>query len=468
MNSKTWLLFINFCLVSFTTFSQNTFIPDNNFEQALIDLGLDTAPLDNFVSTASISGLSNLDLAGKNISDLTGIEDFSALSSLDCSDNQLNVLNISQNTSLTEIYCSNNQLTNLDVNQLTALVRLWCFSNQLQNLNITQNTKLISLRCEDNNLSSLNTSTLLDLNILTCEQNKITSLDISNNTILGRFQCGNNTLSQLDVTHNLNITYLSCNHNQLTNLDISKNNNLKVLLCSNNQINELDLTQSFSLTDLDCSNNNLCRLNIKNGKNFNITLMDFSNNTALNCVVVDNLNGDHSTWEPVSFLNYVESEAACSGLIPVDELSDFIGIQYTLPVINNGNYFTEPSGNGQLLNTGDIITSSQIIYIFNSINCYTNESNFNVIISDSPYYIPKFFTPNNDGSHDFWKVIDNSNSIKTISIYTRHGKLLKFLLPNSIGWDGTYNGKHMKTDSYWYEIVLNTNEVLRGYFALKR
>lgn len=467
MNSKTWFLFINFCLISFANFSQNTFIPDNNFEQVLIDQGLDTPPLDNFVPTANISGIINLDLAGKNISDLTGIEDFLLLEDLDCSDNQLAELNISQNTNLKEIYCNNNQLSVLNVANLNDLIRLWCFSNQLQNLNITQNTKLVSLRCEDNRLSSLDTSALLGLNVLTCEQNQITSLDISNNTTLGRFQCGNNILSELDVTHNLNMTYLSCNHNQLTNLDISKNSNLKVLLCSNNQINELDLSQSFSLTDLDCSNNNLCRLNIKNGKNFNITLMDFSNNTALNCVVVDNLNGDHNIWKPISFTNYVESDADCNALVPVDELNDFIGIQYTLPVINNGNYFTEPNGSGQLLNSGNIITSSQTIYIFNTINCYSNESNFNVVISNSNYFIPKFFTPNNDGNNDFWKVTDNSKSINTISIYNRHGKLLKFLLPNSVGWDGTFNGQLLSSDSYWYEIVLNTHEVLRGHFTLK-
>ena len=74
----------------------------------------------------------------------------------------------------------------------------------------------------------------------------------------------------------------------------------------------------------------------------------------------------------------------------------------------------------------------------------------------------------NDGKHDLWKVIDNNNSVNNVSIYNRHGKLLKFLSSNSLGWDGTFNGKLLPNDSYWYEIILNNREVLRGYFSLKR
>ena len=37
---------------------------------------------------------------------------------------------------------------------------------------------------------------------------------------------------------------------------------------------------------------------------------------------------------------------------------------YTLPVLQNGNYFTEPNGQGTQLNPGDVITETQTIYIF--------------------------------------------------------------------------------------------------------
>jgi len=145
-----------------------------------------------------------------------------------------------------------------------------------------------------------------------------------------------------------------------------------------------------------------------------------------------------------------------------------IGTSYTLPMLNNGNYFTETNGMGASLNSGDVITSTQTIYIFNETTCNSNESSFEVIITNNDYFIPKYFTPNNDGTNDVWQVYDRLNLINNISIYNRHGKLLKFLPNNTSAWDGTFNGELLSSGSYWYEVVLNSREILRGYFALKR
>lgn len=80
---------------------------------------------------------------------------------------------------------------------------------------------------------------------------------------------------------------------------------------------------------------------------------------------------------------------------------------------------------------------------------------------------PKYFTPNNDGIHDYWQVSSSIN-VKTISIYNRYGKLIKSLNGNEIGWDGTFNGKNMPSSDYWFIVVTNTNEKIYGHFALKR
>jgi len=45
---------------------------------------------------------------------------------------------------------------------------------------------------------------------------------------------------------------------------------------------------------------------------------------------------------------------------------------------------------------------------------------------------------------------------------------IKFLPSSASAWDGTFNGELLSSGSYWYEIILNSREVLRGYFALKR
>ena len=53
-----------------------TYVPDDNFEQALIDLGYDSGTLDNYVKTVKIKKITTLDVSKKNIADLKGIEDF--------------------------------------------------------------------------------------------------------------------------------------------------------------------------------------------------------------------------------------------------------------------------------------------------------------------------------------------------------------------------------------------------------
>ena len=119
---KVAILFIVLLTSSFV-FAQKTYVPDDKFEQALIDLGYDTT-LDDSVLTANISGVTSLDVSNKEISDLTGIEDFTALTELVCSSNKLTSLDVSANTALTHLYCGPNELTSLDVSANTALTKL--------------------------------------------------------------------------------------------------------------------------------------------------------------------------------------------------------------------------------------------------------------------------------------------------------------------------------------------------------
>ena len=83
----------------------------------------------------------------------------------------------------------------------------------------------------------------------------------------------------------------------------------------------------------------------------------------------------------------------------------------------------------------------------------------------------KFFTPNNDGYNDFWQikgVNTNYQANSTVLIYDRYGKLLKQLSVKSDGWDGTFNGKLLPTDDYWFKVFLEDGRVYSGHFSLKR
>jgi gliding motility-associated-like protein len=84
--------------------------------------------------------------------------------------------------------------------------------------------------------------------------------------------------------------------------------------------------------------------------------------------------------------------------------------------------------------------------------------------------IPKFFTPNNDGYNDYWTVKGMiSYPTAELRIFDRYGKLLKELRPNSIGWDGTFNGQPLPASDYWFVFKLDANTPeKRGHFSLKR
>lgn len=85
--------------------------------------------------------------------------------------------------------------------------------------------------------------------------------------------------------------------------------------------------------------------------------------------------------------------------------------------------------------------------------------------------VMKFFTPNDDGVNDRWRLIGwDQGDLKAIKvyIYTRYGKLLKVFKGNFRGWDGTYQGKEMPSNDYWYKVKTGDGRLFRGHFTLKR
>lgn len=82
---------------------------------------------------------------------------------------------------------------------------------------------------------------------------------------------------------------------------------------------------------------------------------------------------------------------------------------------------------------------------------------------------PVFFTPNNDGKNDFWRLKDFPNVSYTIFIYSRFGQIIKEIKSTTGFWDGNLNGKPMSSSDYWFKVVVtDTGEVLQGNFSLLR
>ena len=150
------LLLIILCL-PIVVLAQNTYVPDDNFEQKLINLGYDNV-LDDSVQTSNINTLTTIDLSSTSISDVTGIEDFSGLIELYCQDNQLSTIDVSNNINLEKLDCDANQLSAIDVTANINLKNLQCSYNNLSSLDITSNSLLIFLFAGHNQISTIDVS----------------------------------------------------------------------------------------------------------------------------------------------------------------------------------------------------------------------------------------------------------------------------------------------------------------------
>ena len=90
--------------------------PDANFRAALADiLGINEG---DDISQEKINATTQIYVSDKSISDLKGIEHFTALTTLYCDYNQLTTLDVSKNTTLTELYCYNNQIKGAQMDAL--------------------------------------------------------------------------------------------------------------------------------------------------------------------------------------------------------------------------------------------------------------------------------------------------------------------------------------------------------------
>jgi hypothetical protein len=283
-------------------FGQNVNIPDANFKAYLVGEPLINTNGDTEIQVSEANAYSGYILCNSlNISNLIGLEAFTALTSLYCGNNQLTSLDVSQNLALTELLCNSNQLTSLVLGNI-ALTHLQCNDNQLTSLDVSNNLALNLLRCSDNLITNLDVSQNVNLTSLYYVNNQITSLDVSQNTILEFLELNDNQLITLDVSQNTSLIELRCDNNQLTSIDVSNNLALNVLYCSDNLITNLDISSNTSLFNLLCYGNQLINLNVKNGNNFN-WLESFegipficTNNPSLTCIEVDDVVFSDTNW----------------------------------------------------------------------------------------------------------------------------------------------------------------------------
>ncbi|WP_348824494.1 choice-of-anchor L domain-containing protein [Flavobacterium aestuarii] len=150
------------------------------------------------------------------------------------------------------------------------------------------------------------------------------------------------------------------------------------------------------------------------------------------------------------------------------KINDFSGSENSITISFSGNGDYEFSINGNFYQDSPS---------FNNLNpgiywAVARDKNGCGISVPYKVYIldyPRFFTPNNDGYNDTWK-IENLELLpkSTITIFDRYGKLLKQSNTAYNNWNGSFNGKELPADDYWFSITFDDGKTVKGHFSLKR
>lgn len=260
-----------------------TFVPDDAFEQELIDQGFDDV-MDDYVVTANISGIVTIDLAGLGIADATGLEDFTALEELIIRFNNLTELDVSENTALRDLNATDNQLTDFVVT-----------GSAMKVLNLGQN-----------DFTTIDVASVPNLNQLSIINNQVSQLDLSNNPVLDLLDIQNNPITELDAFTIPIISTIYADNTEITQLDLSSNSELRV----------------FEMRD-----GILSSLNLNSGNNQQLFVMETTNNPDLFCIQVDDENaanngdGNYGDWVIDAGVEYSES---CTLNIDDIELSNLL------------------------------------------------------------------------------------------------------------------------------------------------
>ncbi|NOQ75058.1 MAG: T9SS type A sorting domain-containing protein [Crocinitomix sp.] len=216
-----------------TGYAQKTYVPDDNFEQELIDLALDDV-LDDSVLTVNIETVIGLSLNDLDISDLTGIEGFTELKSLFCYMNNLTTLDLSANLELRFLNFNGNDINEID---------------------LSANVLMRELNCSGNEMLEMDLTNLLDLREFGGYGNEFVAIDFSNCTELESVGVGANLFTHLDFSNNPNLIYMNC-----------------------------------------ADNNALVYLSVKNGANMDLETYNSTFCPRLNCIEVDDPTYSLANW----------------------------------------------------------------------------------------------------------------------------------------------------------------------------
>ncbi|WP_158657053.1 T9SS type B sorting domain-containing protein [Maribacter cobaltidurans] len=190
--------------------------------------------------------------------------------------------------------------------------------------------------------------------------------------------------------------------------------------------------------------------------------------------IFDIIEGSGGTIECSSSKVFRVEESSIATIENVRVTEVLNGLNFEVIVEGNGNYefaLDNPEGPYQNSNIfGGITPGTHTVYVRDVNGCGVAEKTIQQDLTVEGF--PKFFTPNGDGTNDFWQYRrpQDSNEIpyEVIHIFDRFGNFLAQIDPKSLGWNGIFNGRKMPASDYWFKAISFNNKVITGHFTLKR
>lgn len=311
---------------------------------------------DGEIDVAEASGVSSLNLNSSSITDITGINAFSNIKVLVCSQNQIESIDVTGLQLLEILQCMESEISSIDVSNLVNLKNLLCYDNALSSINLSGCNGLIYLSAYNNNLTSLEIGPCPNLETLDCWENQLTSLNVNHLSGLKYLYCYRNQLTEMDLSGMSNLLSFSCVENQITSLNLSGLTNLVDLGCRDNNLATLDVNDLTNLTNLNCYNNDLTTLDCSNLSQL-VYLICFNN--ALTSLYIKN-NSNETT---VAFSGNLNLQFICA------DTSQLANIAAS--AIQNGNVNCQIDDVCSLSNN-DFLSNKNIVIAPNPVSDFLN------------------------------------------------------------------------------------------------
>ena len=246
---------------------------------------------DGSISQSEANEITEIDCSGLGITSIAEIKNFPNLVSLNCSNNSITELDLTENLQLEILDCNSNQIIELDTSENTSLQTLSCYGNDLQLLDFSNCKDLTTLYLLENGKNAItdNSSSIEESYMVTIDKSSYNNLVLSfANTQILQLDCTNNeSLQSIDIGKNDQLAIMRIESNPLLEiLDVTKNSKLEILYCTNNKLSGLDVSQNPILSTLDCSGNEISLLDVMN--NPQLTLLNCGNNRLSSISTINN------------------------------------------------------------------------------------------------------------------------------------------------------------------------------------